>query len=330
MARITRKKAQAAYDAGAPIMSDSEFDSAFAQNKGALGNPGNVPHCVPMLSQQKCRYFADLAEFCELMQAKGESCFFASLKLDGIAAAIEYENGRFVRASVRGDGLSGDDITAAVRKYVRNLPQEIAERGRIEVRGEIVLPLEFAAEIKTNPRNIAAGLCSRKTLSDSPYSLEFYAYDLMIGADERLKVQNLETFGFSVVPYVFFDGCALQSAFDAMKQKRLEFGAAADGIVIKCNSRSVQTRCGATKHHCRYSIAYKFQTKTAQSIVLGIEMGLKHPIAHIEPVFLDGALIKSISLDTADKMQSMQIVKGSKVIITRCGGVVPQIEKVIL
>lgn len=346
MARITRKQAQSAYDAGNPIMSDAEFDSRFGENCGKFGEPGAVEHIVPMLSQQKCHYLVDVSEFIASMKKKGESTFLVSLKLDGIAASIEYKDGELFRISTRGDGNFGDDITAAAKKYINRefLPRNINIKGHFEVRGEIALPLsEMGYSPDINYRNIACGLMMRKELIESNIKCAFYAYDLIVDSMvlmESDKTEMLAKFGFSVVPGVFvsipcgMDENIIKIAFDQVKLSRNTFDCCCDGVVIKCNNAFIQNKLGCTKHHPRYSIAYKFQTKSAESVVTDIKImtgksGKKTPVASIEPVIIDGAKVSSVSLGSIEMMEKRGIKAGCKVIVERSGGVIPRIVEVV-
>lgn len=346
MARITRKQAQSAYDAGKPIMSDAEFDARFVENCGNLGSAGTVDHAVPMLSQQKCHYLADVSEFIDAMKKKGESTFWMSLKLDGIAASIEYKDGKISRVSTRGDGISGTDITAAAKKYIDRsfIPRAINDDRNIEIRGEIILSLsEMGYDPETNYRNIACGLMMRSELTESTIKCAFYAYDIIIEGvvlDEHQKVLELEKLGFNPVPGLFIsfvgydNGDLLNTSFEQIKHCRHSFDGACDGVVIKCNNPAVQSKLGCTKHHPRYSIAYKWQTKRVESTVIDIDImtgksGKKTPVARIEPVIIDGANVSSVSLGSVDMMEKRGIKSGCKVIVERSGGVIPRIVEVI-
>lgn len=336
---VTRKQAQDAYDAGKPIMSDSEFDERFAENSGYLGAPGKVMHHVPMLSQQKCHDLDEVKKFIKKMSDKGENNFWASLKLDGFACSLEYINGEFTRASTRGDGQSGEDITAAVRAYVRP-PEHINCSHNIEIRGEVILPIsQVKGDTEVNYRNIATGMCKRKKVTKSDVKLEFYAYDVlgepMNTASDKERMTFVENLGFNVVPLTFFsEWMSIDLVMSGMNGARLAFDGVCDGVVIKCASYITKLRVGFTDHHPKYSIAYKFETKSVESTVFDIEIttgktGKRTPVARIKPVNIDGAMVYYVSLGSEAVMEKMQIKPGSNVLVTRSGGVIPKIVKVL-
>ena len=351
---VTRKQAQDAYDAGKPIMSDAEFDARFNENSGYLGKEGKVKHTVPMLSQQKCHSFEDVEKFIGKMSKAGEQNIWASLKLDGFACSLLYRNGELVMASTRGDGESGEDITDAVKMYVdkKYIPRSLKDfigsvlygvrinETDIEVRGEVVLPISQAPENDTNYRNVATGLCKRKELKPSEYSLAFFAYDLLGGGydnePDNIKLSSLSALGFHVVPYKSFgsyiSGPSLNQIFEIMEGLRDTFDVLCDGIVFKCNSRITKLRLGATDHHPKYSIAYKFPTNEYETQVISIEItigktGKKTPVAHIKPVMIDGAVVRAVSLGSIDVMNKLDVVAGCMVMVTRSGGVIPKITR---
>ena len=334
MTKITRKEAQAAYDAGHPIMSDAEFDARFPENSGSLGEPGKIFHACPMLSQQKCHTAADLQKFMDKMAEAGEGVFRASLKLDGFACSLIYRDGQLVQASTRGDGQYGEDITDAVKKYV-NLPP-LSIEGRLEVRGEIILP-KSQTKPGENPRNIAVGMCKRKALTEDDRWNEFYAYACVVYevGDVFADLEGLEFLGFKTVPWIPVPReIPAESIIGQFIAWRDSFDAEADGIVVCCANSMIQEELGCTAHHPKWSMAYKFAAGTAISEVLDIEItigrtGKRTPVAKISPVVIDGAKIQSVSLGSEDVMQDLGIEIGSRVLVTRSGGVIPKIIRVV-
>lgn len=338
---VTRKQAQDAYDAGAPVMTDSEFDKRFGENSGYLGKAGKVIHNVPMLSQQKCHTVEDIKKFLDKMMKKGENKFSASLKLDGFACSLEYVNGSLHRASTRGDGMSGDDITEAIRAYVRP-PENIKCSRNIEIRGEVILPVsELSGDTEENYRNIAVGMCKRKVITESNVRLKFYAYDVLgdvvDSMDDTCRFKFIEELGIDVVPHKFFMG-NMRHCYDVivgMEKMREDFDGVCDGIVFRCVSKTMKLRLGETSHHPKYSIAYKFDTKAVESVVRNIEIttgetGKRTPVAMIEPVVIDGATVSRVSIGSEAVMEKLGIKPGSRVLVKRSGGVIPKIVEVLL
>ncbi|MBR2307185.1 MAG: hypothetical protein IKA48_08315 [Fibrobacter sp.] len=340
MTKITRKEAQKAYDEGNPIMTDAEFDAAFAENSGALGTAGKVEHVQPMLSQKKCHSAGDVETFLlKLMRVHGEEAVFASLKLDGFACALRYRNGELVQALTRGDGHFGEDITDAIKAYVapEYLPAHINSREDIEIRGEVILPPSQMQpqDAGKNPRNIATGMGMRKTITPDLRKLAFYAYDAVLPMPFLTRRERVMNLGFAWVPGVTMECMsAPRETIDVLAEILSNTDACADGIVFRAISRYTELLSKSTAHHPGYSIALKFTTKTAESEVVSIETtigrtGRLTPVATIKPVHLDGATITSVSLGSVQCMIESGIHTGSRVIVTRQGGVVPKIIKVM-
>lgn len=332
MRKITRKEAQAAYDAGCPIMSDKEFDEKFSENIGNLGSKGTVEHKIPMLSTQKAHYICDVDMWMQDMIRKGANEFCASLKMDGVACSLIYQDGILVRASTRGNGLSGEDVTESVKAYVCNLPSKIHTKKRIEIRGEIV------AKKMQNSRNVACGLIMRKEITPSDIELHFFAWDIYEcgKAVNRSYMYSLfcsESLGFAAVPYC--GACRdLDEIMDYMADCRSLFEYPSDGVVIRCDDRLLDSKIGCTKHHPRYSIAYKWHCDEYRTRIISIDVregrtGKKTPVASIEPVCIDGAWVSSVSLGSVEHMSEIGCTEGSIVMIKRSGGVIPVVTRVL-
>lgn len=334
MAKSRKKKieeAQQAYDKGEPIMTDAQFDALAGKDGAPLSasKGGKVTHEVPMLSQGKCHALNEVEDW----KAKcGDVKYSVTLKLDGIACSLLYVNGRLMCASTRGDGAAGEDITPNVRAYGRNIPWQLRENITIEVRGELVAPSD-----RDNARNYVAGLCSRKGAAIVPEDdgFEFYAWDVLSQAFdyEFDKLNYVRSLGIKTVP-----GCVVGSMEVSEEVLKLEDNRGdipADGVVVKCNSRRLQERLGATAHHPRYSIAYKFAPDSVITqverieITVGKKTGKRTPVAYITPVMLGGAVVKKVSLGSEDAMARVGVSEGCFVEVTRAGGVIPHIVRVV-
>lgn len=334
MRKITRKEAQAAYDAGFPIMSDQEFDEKFSENIGNLGLKGTVEHKIPMLSTQKAHYICDVDMWMQDMIRKGANEFCASLKMDGVACSLIYQDGILVQASTRGNGLSGEDVTESVKAYVCNLPSKIHTKKHIEVRGEIV------AKKMQNSRNVACGLIMRKEITPSDIELHFFAWDVLDDGKECGKwydddLKHAEFLGFSSVQYRMIDMHRhVNGLMDDLCDIRARIEFPSDGVVFRVNSRALDSRIGCTKHHPRYSMAYKWQCDEYRTRIISIDVregraGKKTPVASVEPVLIDGARISSVSLGSVEHMIEMGCREGSIVMVKRSGGVIPLITRVL-
>lgn len=332
MRKITRKEAQDAYDAGCPIMTDQEFDEKFSEQGGKLGQKGTVEHQIPMLSQQKAHHVCDVEMWMRDIMSKGAEKFCASLKMDGIACSLVYQDGILVQASTRGDGLSGEDVTEAVKAYVCNIPAKIYTKKRIEIRGEIV------AKKMQNSRNVACGIIMRKEITPSDIELHFIAWDIIAnGKAVNLSyvddLKRCKFIGFETVPF-----CEMVDDLDEIMEHMADIRSSSeypsDGVVIRCDDRMLDDMIGCTKHHPRYSIAYKWNCDEYRTRIISIDVrdgkaGKKTPVASVEPVCIDGAWISSVSLGSVDRMNELGCREGSLVMVKRSGGVIPVVTRVL-
>jgi DNA ligase (NAD+) len=306
--------------------------------------PGEaVRHDPPMLSLDKCYDEAELSRWAE----KVEGMVMATPKMDGVAAAIRYdERGRLTLAATRGSGVVGENITANI-KEIRDVPKTLAREatggassGPVEVRGEIYMRLSVFATFKerfSNPRNLTAGAIKQKEAGKSAaYNLSFAAYDVLGSgaATEEAKFAFLEAAGFPPVERVLCAKEKLQAAYESFAARRGEFDFEIDGVVFKANDVAVQGELGATAHHPRHAIAYKFQGDSATTTLCDIEWSVSRtgaitPVALIEPVELSGAMVARASLHNAGFIDKLGLRRGAKVMVTRRGGVIPNVEFVV-
>ena len=294
-----------------------------------------VRHAVSMLSLDKCYDGKALADWA----AKFDGEVVASPKIDGLAISIRYgKDGALVQAATRGDGVEGEEITANARA-IKAIPAS-AGVGGVEIRGEVFMPLSVFSRYRgefANPRNLAAGAVKQKDPKrTADYSLSFFAYDLL-GADaasEEEKYRMLEEMGFSVVEWKLLSKDEMQGGFEEFLSKRASYDFETDGVVFKANLVAEQRRLGATAHHPRYAIAYKFQGDSGTTTLLDVEWsvartGVITPVAIVEPVELSGAMVRRASLHNAGIMKKLGVAKGAKVLMMRRGGVIPNLESVV-
>lgn len=331
---------QDAYQAGTPTISDAEYD-ALAQKLEAMkpesealariGKPeGKVEHKTPMLSLQKAYDRYDMQEWQAKLKSKA-SGFMASVKLDGIACSLQYTDGVLSMASTRGDGHMGEDITKGIMA-AEAIPSKLEVPVTVEVRGELVLKKADYKRlgIKTAGRNAVAGSVNGK-VTDITKALHFVAYDVVGLESETAKFEAIEGFKvFEIAPHISTDMDGMSKAITAMRKEAKRFGYDADGVVIKVDDAAEQAKLGATKHHPKGAIAFKFDTKAVETEVTAIEItvgktGKETPIAIFKTVTLDGAKVSKASLGSIKTMEEMEIKVGSKVMVTRKGGTVPVI-----
>jgi DNA ligase (NAD+) len=319
-----------------------------------------VRHRVPMLSLDNATSADELREFAARLRRAlpgAEFTYVCEPKVDGLGVALLYEEGRLVRGATRGDGQMGEDVTANLRT-VRSIP--LALRGRLrdcrslEVRGEVFLSraaferlnreLETAGEAPfANPRNAAAGslrqkdpaVTGRRPLDIHLYQLShadpfpFASHAEVLAA---LREAGLRTDPRSRPAASIDEAVEICAALEA-ERDRLPYEA--DGVVVKVDSLEQQRSLGATAHHPRWAIAYKFAARQAQSVVRKIVInvgrtGALTPSAELLPVPIAGATISRATLHNADEIERLDVREGDSVIVERAGDVIPRIVRVLV
>ena len=340
-----------------------ELVSADSPTQRVAGAPTDlfrpVEHRTAMLSLDNAMSPDDLREFAARVARAlpGERItYVCEPKIDGLGVAVLYERGRFVRGATRGDGRVGEDITPNLRT-IRSLPMvlrdQLATAGSLEVRGEVYMPrAEFATLNRTledagepsfaNPRNSAAGSLRQKDPAvTARRPLEAFLYHLSAAdglsfASHWDTLRALRAAGFrtnqsaeraeSIEDVIAY--CA------RLEQARDELGYDADGVVVKVDSLVQQRRLGATAHHPRWAIAFKFRARQATTVVKLIEVnvgktGALTPVAQLEPVELAGVVIRNVSLHNEDEIRRKDVRVGDTVLIERAGDVIPYVVQVV-
>ena len=338
------------WDRNSPEIPDTEYDRLVLRLKelspsspvlSAMGPSAvfgsEVRHARPMLSLDKCYTDEDLAKWGR--DFTGDVVVMP--KFDGCACSILYDNrGRLVRAATRGDGTSGEDITANVLRIL-DVPKRIPTDRAIEIRGEVYMKLsvfeKFRAEGHANPRNLAAGAIKQKDPEKSAaYGLSFAAYDAL-GTDlvqHRDILNYLAGAGFPRVDARVVSRSNLRSGYDWLSTTRPSLDYEIDGVVFRADSVAEQNRLGANSHHPRYSLAYKFQGDSGVSILRDVEWSVSRtgaitPVAIVDPVSLSGASVSRASLHNAGFIRKLGISYGAEVEMMRRGGVIPNVERVV-
>ncbi len=345
------------FEKAAPEITDLEFDQLVeilrskAPDSPALTElisdvrPTGVKvrHDIPMLSLDKCYEEKAILDWAD----KFEGDTTASPKIDGIAVSIKYDSkGALVQAATRGDGIEGEDITKNVKR-IRSVPKKIGDLARrgpdgVEVRGEIFMPLSVFAKYKgefANPRNLAAGAVKHKDPAKTEeYKLSFFAYDLLgtPAKTEQEKLKLLKAEGFPEMEVRIAKRDEMQATFDYFFSRRDQNDFETDGVVFKVNRVHEQDRLGATAHHPRYAIAYKFQGDAGTTVLNDVEWSVARtgaitPVAIVEPVELSGAMVRRSTLHNLGILRQLiadGLSKGAKVVMMRRGGVIPHLEAV--
>lgn len=318
-----------------------------------------VEHRTPMLSLDNAMTEEDLREFAARIGRFLPGADFAYVcepKIDGLGVALLYERGRLVRGATRGDGRVGEDITANLRT-IGSVPVVLrgglADEPVIEVRGEVYMPRpeferlnraldEAGNPTFANPRNAAAGAVRQKDPAVTRRRpLDIFLYSVSGAARMGFTthagtLEALRAAGFKVNREIercvgidaVIDYCRRIEA----RRDTLEYDA--DGVVVKVDTLEQQRQLGATAHHPRWAIAFKFAARQATTVVEGIEVqvgktGILTPVAKLRPVELAGVTIRNVSLHNEDEVRRKDVRLGDTVLIERAGDVIPYVVQVV-
>lgn len=271
--------------------------------------------------------------------------FFAEPKYDGLSIVLTYEQGKLVKAVTRGDGYTGDDVTANI-KTIKNIPHTISEKQRVIVRGEVMMPKSIRKKINiqrtennqepfSNTRNAAAG--SLKLLDTNEVAkrwLVCYIYDILSGSSSLLnEFENLNHIIKVNQEYTIEEIITLIEqgvTKELLSQADVDF----DGLVIKVQNDELRNLLWETNHHPRRAIAYKFPAQQAATQIEQIERqigrtGILTPVAHLTPTALSGVTISRVSLHNLDFIRGKDIRISDRVWLQRSGEVIPYIVSVI-
>jgi DNA ligase (NAD+) len=338
------------------VTSDSPTQSPGGRRAEAFAP---VEHLVAMLSLDNATSPDDLREFeTRIRRALPQAAldFVCEPKVDGLGVALLYERGRFTRGATRGDGRIGEAITQNLRT-IKAIPQTLhgplKDAKRLEVRGEVYMPREAFAKLNAaleeageatfaNPRNAAAGAVRQKDPKiTASRPLDIFLYHVSVLEPVRFdshweRLEALKKSGFPVNPRSqrCRDIDAVIAYCRRLEAERDELRYEADGAVVKVNDLEQQRRLGATAHHPRWAIAYKFAARQATTRVLGITInvgktGALTPTAQLEPVELAGVTVSNVSLHNEDEVRKKDVRVGDTVLIERAGDVIPYLVQVV-
>ena len=365
-----------------PTIPDAEYDRLFHQLKaleaehpelitadsptqrvGAkpLSGFAQIRHEIPMLSLDNAFSDEEFYAFVKriedrLIRLPEPLTFCCEPKLDGLAVSILYVNGVLTQAATRGDGTTGEDITANIRT-IRNIPLQLLmdnPPARLEVRGEVFMPhagferlnqqaLEKGEKTFANPRNAAAGSLRQldpKITSKRPLVLNAYGIGIAEGVDlpntHYDRLQWLKSIGIPVNPEIrLCNGTdEVLDFYRDIQNKRSALGYDIDGTVLKINDIALQEKLGFISKAPRWAIAYKFPAQEELTRLNDVEFqvgrtGAITPVAKLEPVFVAGVTVSNATLHNGDEIERLDIAIGDTVVIRRAGDVIPQIIGVL-
>lgn len=382
LAGEVRRHNELYYRESHPEISDADFDALFnrlkaiearfpefatpdspTQTVGAapLEAFAKVRHARPMLSLDNAFTDGDVVDFISrarrfLKRGDIPLPLVAEPKIDGLSASLRYEHGRLVLAATRGDGETGENVTANMLT-VKDAPHRLAGEGWpevLEVRGEVYMPrsaffalnqqqIATGKSLFANPRNAAAGsLRQLDPRVTAARPLRFFAYALgdtsQPLADSQSGIrERLAAFGFTVSQpsRLCVDVDQVLDYYRMMVGLRAELDYDIDGVVYKIDSLEWQEALGFVSRSPRWAIAHKFPAEQAETELLAIEInvgrtGAVTPVAKLKPVTVGGVVVSNATLHNEDEIARKDVRVGDHVVVQRAGDVIPQIVRVIL
>ena len=365
-----------------PEISDAEYDAMMrrletlelehpelvtpdspTQRVGAAPSEKFAPvrHRRPMMSLNNAMNADEMLEFDKrikrFIKSDAEIEYVAEVKLDGLGIELVYEDGRLVVASTRGDGETGEDVTANI-KTIKSVPLRLLKPAGgaiprlLEVRGEVIFPKKAFAKLNAerearaepvfaNPRNAAAGSLRQldpKVTAARPLEVFLYAPGVIEGQSFNSQwefLHAIRALGLRTNPEsrLCRNVGEVVDYWTVLTERRHALGYDADGVVAKVNSFPLQEQLGEVSRAPRWAIAYKFKAQQAQTVVenIGLQVGRigsLTPVAKLRPVALAGVTISNASLHNLDEIRRKDIRAGDTVLIERAGDVIPYVVRV--
>ena len=363
-----------------PEISDTEFDELLRElraledahpdvrtadsptqrvGEAPTGTFPPVRHLAPMMSLDNVVDFAELSAWGKRMERyiSGEVEYVCELKIDGIAMSLLYEDGRFVRAATRGNGVQGDDVTENVRT-IADVPDRLSGSnlpGVLEVRGEVYLPIpafeelnrrqmESGGRLFANPRNAGGGSLRQKDPRiTASRDLRFFTYQLGHiegGPTFRRHSETLEFLGSAGLPVnpeirVLTSLEEVDAYCHNWQENRHDLEYEIDGVVVKVDDLAQRAELGSTSKSPRWAIAYKFPPEEATTLLEDIEVsigpsGKATPFAKLEPVKVSGSTVRLASLHNEDQVKLKDVRPGDTVFVRKAGDVIPEVVGPVL
>lgn len=363
---ILNKWAREYYVLDNPTVSDKEYDAAYDELRRLEEESGEVypdsptrrvggdpikgfekhTHIARLFSLDKAVSEVELRAFLTRVDkaAAGEKEYTVEYKFDGLTVCLTYDKGQFVRATTRGNGAVGEDVTAQVLT-IKSFPLKISYQGTLEVRGEAIIRLSVleeynktAAEPLKNARNAVAGaIRNLDPKITEQRKAEIYFYDVNYTSDGIPMSQTnanefLKKEGFKVFPY--FRVCRsaeeVVAAVSEVERERKNLDVLTDGAVIKLNDAFLREELGFTDKFPRWAIAYKFEAEEVTTLLKKVvwqvgRTGKLTPLALLEPVELGGATVSRATLNNYGDILRKDVKLGSRVLVRRSNEVIPEI-----
>ena len=372
---VIEKNNRLYYDQDAPELEDFEYDAltrelkeleaqypelvtAASPTQHVGGTPSGrfqkVTHAVKMESLLDAFSYDELRDFDRRVRDAGiEPEYVVEIKIDGLSCSLEYENGELVRASTRGDGVVGEDVTANVRA-IKKIPKKLKNAPEfLEVRGEVYMPheafqhlcaeqeLQGAAPFK-NPRNAAAGSLRQKDAKiTGSRGLSIFVFNVQQVRGKELtthaeSLDYLKSLGLPVSPryHIVHDIEDAIKEIEQIGQNRSKLDFDMDGAVIKVNHFAQRDRMGSTNKFPRWAIAFKYPPEVKETTLRSIEVavgrtGVLTPTACFDPVFLAGTTVARATLHNEDFIRQFGLCIGDTIQVRKAGDIIPEVIGVV-
>lgn len=362
---LLNKYAHEYYNLDNPTVSDKEYDMLYDELIALEKQTGTVlfdspsrrvggqpisafkkhEHIQKLYSLDKATEFEQLINFDnKIKKENGEQAYTVEYKFDGLTICLTYDDGKFVCASTRGNGVVGEDVSAQVLT-IKSFPLTINFKGKIEVQGEAVIRLSVleeynktATEILKNARNAVAGAIRNldpKITEKRRAEIMFYNVNYIEGKEFLTQTESvafLKEQGFKVHP--FLRVCkgidAVMSAIKEIEINRKTLDILTDGAVVKLNDISLRKKLGSTDKFPRWAIAFKFEAEETTTILKDVKWqvgrtGKLTPLAILEPTELAGATVRKATLNNYGDIQRKGVMIGARVLVRRSNEVIPEI-----
>lgn len=363
------------YDEDAPEIEDDEFDALTRELRAieteypqlitadsytqrihgelsSLFTP--VVHEVPLASLQDVFSFEELREFdSRVRETVKNPTYVVEPKIDGLSIALEYRNGEFYRGATRGDGQTGEDVSANLRT-IRAIPKRLKEPvPRLIVRGEVYMPRDsFAALVEgqelngekpfKNPRNAAAGSLRQKDpkVTKSRH-LSMFVFNLQLIEGEALhshaeSLERMRALGFSMIPF-YKRTDSVEEVLAEVERIGSVRGALPfdiDGAVVKVDDFAEREQLGSTSKFPKWAVAYKYPPEEKETTLLDVEInvgrtGVLTPTGIFEPVTLAGTTVSRATLHNEDFIREKELAVGDRVVLRKAGDIIPEVVRVV-
>ena len=308
-----------------------------------------VKHSVKMESLLDAFSFDELNAFDNRVKdSVGNTTYSVEPKIDGLSVSLEYENGRFVRGSTRGDGQTGEDVTANLLT-IESIPKAISFTGALEVRGEVYMSREAFLDLVNrqellgeqpakNPRNAAAGSLRQKNSKvTAERKLDIFVFNIQRIEEKQLSshiesLDFLKSLGFSVLPTYkkCYNMSEVITEIERIGNSRGDLPFDIDGAVIKVDNFALRDEMGSTSKYPKWAIAYKYPPEEKETKLLNVEInvgrtGALTPTAEFEPIGLAGTTVSRAVLHNEDFIREKDIRIGDIIVVRKAGDIIPEV-----